>query len=244
MSTPSLKASPTAGLPTGKVPAFRGLSSTGKGVGALVFVGIGQLMLYLTTTVNPTLLPGNWGSLVTGMEFYLFSILFAFILVIGSKEPILAGGTLDQFLLRFAVGGGATYAVLWAISFANPVGPGTLLGGGSQLQWILYLGFFVAPTEELLFRAALPRNVGWVMGSVILFSVYHIPAYLLEGGTTSLSAILPNLVTVGVLGFVFWVVYEKFGLAFSIGAHFLYDVVTVGVLPLFHAFPSGLLAPV
>ena len=216
--------------------------------GVLAIVLLSQLGVYLTAIENPTLLPGNWTPLVPGMTFYIFSTFAA--LYLTNRPGALVGGTLETFLFRLAVGMALTWGVI-SVVFLSSAKPPELLGG-TKLLYILYTAVFIAPTEELLFRATIPRlqignrTVGWFWGSVVGFALYHVPVYALTNHGVTAAGFFGNIISVAVLGAVLWGAYtlkwptvrlghgsKPFplgGLGLSVGVHFMWDVFAFGAL--------------
>lgn len=225
------------------IPAVSAKGFRGKTYGAFVLVGFIELAVYLTAVVDPQLLPGNWTPLVPAMTFYLFSTFFALFIV--GRDSQLLGGSLDSFLIRFSIGAALTWGLLTVVAYAGSGGPAAVpLAGGAKLQTLMFTGFFIAPVEELLFRVAAPRYFGWLMGSSVLFALYHVPVVILENPHASWHSMVSNIAFLALMGVVLWfaytlkrpvirfrgVSYSLGGYGFSLGIHFLYDVFVYGAV--------------
>lgn len=221
-------------------PAQGVYSEVGRGhyirMGAIVLVACAQMTLFLQSIVNSPILPGNWAPLQTGMEVDLLYTFLALGLIgaLPLYSPALARG------LRVQPGG--IPAFLRVLPFAALLGwvvTILLIGHGGtgglnptqQLQTVVILAFFVAPSEELFFRVAVSnyfRNplVGGAASSAF-FGVAHIWSYS-SGGQLGFPLVAQILFAM-ILGFGLWAAYRKFGYGASVGLHAGYDVAVAGI---------------
>jgi hypothetical protein len=221
---------------TGGIRAFGPISNIGKQVGAIGFIFLVELLVFLAVLINSPILPGNWAPYLYPMLFYLVT-LFGATLLFGFRRDLLAtGGTISEFLFRLGAFGGATWLVMSLVFFLQP--GRVAISGTALLQNWVFVAIFVAPVEEALFRVTLPKVFGnWILGSIVFFALYHIPAYYIETGGLGVG-LVGALAQVAVLGFILWVVYAPqkdggllgMGYGASVGIHMVYDLFVMGAI--------------
>ncbi|MGA7861320.1 MAG: CPBP family glutamic-type intramembrane protease [Thermoplasmata archaeon] len=224
-------------------------------LGAFVFVILIEFVVFADVAGGSTFLPGNWAPFLAPIEFYIAFAFFGLLLLL-LLQGIPASLTVPagRFVFQLAAVSAATWAALTLIFSLGGTGP--ILPEVERIQEFILMGFFVAPVEELLFRVVLPivfrnqnapRNApgaqGWILGSVVLFGLFHIPAYFLEGGS-NLSILASDVGQAMVLGIVLWFVYSytltlrvrgrtykiNGGYGGSYGFHFTYNCLVLGVI--------------
>jgi Type II CAAX prenyl endopeptidase Rce1-like len=219
------------------IRAFGPIGATGRSVGALGLILMVQLGIYVAVIDNSTILPGNWASYFAPMTFYLFTFFAALFLLALRRDVLVATSiTITSFVLRLSAFSAATWVIMSLAYLAtNGVSP---LADTVRLQDFVFVGFFVAPVEELFFRVALPKVLNsWILGSVIGFTLYHIPAYYLQTGGLNVG-LLTSLTFAAVLGIILWLVYApakdggilNMGYGATVGIHLTYDLFILGAL--------------
>lgn len=221
------------------IAAFGPISTTGKSAGLLAFIGLLMLVIWVAVLDNSPVLPGNWSAYLPDMTFYFGTYGFAMILI-ALRRDLLAdtASTIRSFVFRLGAFTGITWLILSLIFFAEGTSAVTVLTDTERLQTFVFVGFFVAPVEELLFRLVLPRFLNsWIWGSVIIFTLFHIPAYVLETGSWGVP-LIASLAEAAILGFILWLVYAPKkdggilgqGYPATLGIHFAYDVIILGAV--------------
>lgn len=184
-------------------------------------VGIGILFAQLFLYINASAIYGPYAETVRNVMlayFILLAILSPFVIPILMKIGL-------QDVPAFSIGFVLTTIVMLVVPIV------TGLTGEIESGLTLALGFgflhsFVkAFNEEIIFRGVLPKVMGGSttagVVSSILFGVFH---FAVTGGSIFAIAFL------SVLGFIWWLVYKRFGLFGSTGSHFAYNLAALGVL--------------
>ena len=136
-----------------------------------------------------------------------------------------------QGLAHWAVGFMVTWALILVL-FEVVLGyDWPLIASSTALVMLYFTAFFVAPSEEVLFRGVLPNlNVErYVLGRIplililsqVVFALFHIAAY---GGVGS-----PMVVTFG-LGLIWVFIARRLSLYATMGSHAAYNLCVLGVL--------------
>lgn len=226
-----------------------------KTLGAFVFIILVEFVIFADVAGGSTFLPGNWTPYLAPIEFYIAFAFFGLLLLLLLRGlPASLTVPAGRFVFQLSALSGATWLVMTVVSSFGGTGP--VLPEVQRIQEFLFMGFFVAPVEELLFRVVLPivlRNAnvpektpgaqGWILGSVVLFGLFHIPAYFIEGGS-DLSVLASDVLQAMVMGLVLWFVYSyKFelkvrgktyelngGYGGSTGVHLTYNLFVLGVI--------------
>ena len=209
-----------------------------------------QLFFLIPTITGTRLLPGDWTQYQPQFLLYIIMDLGALGLVygFGKAERDVREGSLNDFIIRGFVWGFSTWVVL-SLIFGGLFAGGTSLTASAKVPALVYLAFYVAPTEELLFREVLPstpppslRNskVLWpIFASGVMFAGFHVWAYGLSEPT--LSGLVSALAFPFLLGIVFYGIYRyaPFG---GYGAvtfiHFIYDAFVLGAITSLHFLPA------
>ena len=154
------------------IPAIN-LQLKGKRLGLVGILIFFQLFFFLETVVQSPIIPGNWTAYQLPMEFYLIlTAVGMFLLGYGTKPLSIQKGGIGEFMLMFSVFGAAAWLLVAVLDHG-----GAALSGIDRIQLFVFVLIFVAPSEELVFRVALPPYVGWLIGSGIMFGIFHIFAY-------------------------------------------------------------------
>lgn len=205
-------------------------------MGLLGLLVLGQVFLYLGVEQASPLLPGNWSAYVPIFQFYLLTTFVAlFFLWVPAKGGASVLDTSGEFsIVSFLRNYAWVFAMVWGLAFVIFV---VLLGEKfvlspetSRLQGFVYVLAFVAPTEELLFRVALPKHFAWPLSAGVAFALYHLWAYSLQVPNGDIQALVSQLVWAGILGVVFYALYTKWGYGAAVGAHAAYDLLVLGVI--------------
>lgn len=209
-----------------------------------VLIGI-QLFFYLATLFSQTFLPGNWTVLSPDFLYYLLLDVLALFLMGGFRyqnkviQPAGAGG----FLITFPLWATITF-LLMTIAFASTVSTVTPLTLTEKIMDLVLYGIFVAPTEELLFRVALPPVLsgygGWVTAQII-FAGFHF-LELTATGQGIVGPVIDQAVEIFGLGLLLYAVFHYFGYGAAVGFHFAWDATIAGALGVgvFAGFHLGL----
>lgn len=222
------------------IPAFLS-GSAGKRhvIGLVGVILLLQVFMFLGAEQASWILPGNWTPFVPIFNFFLQTTFAAiFFLILPRKNgtsPLedIKEFSFRDFLRNYALVFGLTWiAVLgiFIVGFHETLKP---LADVTRLQQFVYVFIFVAPTEELLFRVALPKHFPWWATSGIGFAVYHLWAYSLQVPIGDIQALLSQMLWAGILGIVFYAIYTKYGYGGAMGAHGAYDGVVLGALGTF-----------
>ncbi len=228
-------------VPAGPPPGIRALGLPG----AILVV---QFIFFLLAVNNSPALGGGWGPYLIDELTYIVLFISA-IVIDGVVEPRGGSdrairlwlpdedrvGVIANFCFWFAVIG--LVSLVGGIVLLDTLKVSTMaLTGQERINTLVFVLLFVAPTEEFLFRAVLPRRVGWVLGSVVLFAVFHFGAYTtLSGGVT--VGTLGNLLFAAILGYFLWLLYDnrtadgrrRMGLGAPVAFHAVYDLFVYGV---------------
>lgn len=182
-----------------------------------IVILIAQLFLY----INAEAIYGVYADTVRNIMLAYFMLLAMFSPFV---IPILLKLNLDD-IPGFSIGFILTAIVMLIIPFARITGEvekGITLALGFGFLHALVKAF----NEEVLFRAVFPRIMGntiWAgIISSILFGIFHL-------AVTGVSIIA--VIFLSCLGFVWYLVYKRFGLMGSTGSHFAYNLAVLGVLP-------------
>lgn len=219
--------------------------------GGLVFVAFAQVMALLVVVDNSPLIPGLVGSGVNYepyMVYYLFLLTAVAFPIVGFAPSLVArrrgqrsvnlatGGRLTRWALSFGATGFAAWALLGVAGVALSV-VYTPISGAERLGFLVFDSLFVAATEEIVFRMALPLVMNPWLASCVLFPLAHLPVdATVFGGNVELYAMA--FVQRALAGAVLWVIYSRVNLAAAIAAHFIYDAFLGGGLPM--GAPLGL----
>jgi CAAX prenyl protease-like protein len=244
-----------------RVPAFGPLNSAkvrtlgivGAMFFAMIFVFLGTIVVTESNGDSP-IFGGSWGSYTYPMIFYLFGMALAVGLIAYTKDLALLPkqGDVSRFLINYSLWTIITWGALTLI-YPNGSGALPIPTGIDRYQTFIFTSLFVAPTEEILFRAVLPRVLNsWVLGSVIAFPIYHIPIEIKNYGSMGPVAVGEALAEIAILGVVLWYIYSyvlkirlrggktiavSSGLGGSVGFHAAYDNFVAAVL---RTFPIAL----
>lgn len=204
----------------------------------------------LIATNDSPVLGGGWAAYST--TFFVYDVMFLSAWSIeGVIAPANRAGTRVRLQLPEedapgALGNFAFYYGVFAV-LALALGLGLLrlahvslapaLSGQAQINTLVWLVFFVSPTEEYFFRAVLSNRAGWFWGSVVAFAAFHVGAYTAIAGSFGVETLV-ELVVAGALGWVLWIVYDwrradgrrRAGLGGSVPLHLVYDLLTTGTL--------------
>ncbi|MDE1821561.1 MAG: CPBP family intramembrane metalloprotease [Euryarchaeota archaeon] len=208
---------------------------------------LAQVFVLLITVNGSNLIPGDWSGLFDAEVVYLILSIFALgVFGIGNRTPLISEGDTGWFVVLFAMFAAATIFVLVEL-FAHSGAAPSAVSPTQKIQTALFLGVFVAPTEELLFRVVLPpyvakSSLGRMAGSSILFGVFHLPAYSVVAGKVGPFSIGSAVIEAVFLGMLLYVVYagidipsakirfRGLGLGASTGIHWGWDLSTLGVV--------------
>lgn len=250
-------------LPSFRPGSFQGISL----IGAVLLVQFFFLLLALNKS---TLFGGDWSSYATFFAFYPFLLTGGLVIYGWSPAgmPEDQPGSTAKFLRWFGVFFLVTVAALIAVFtfvFSAPSGTTT---GSAKIAALVYILAFVAPTEEFVFRVVLPRKIGWILGSVILFSLFH-SGVDFAGGTG--VSVYNDLAQQAFLGLILFGIYDYkvalkgpdgrplyevgpngklrrsrqpsrlFGFGGAVGFHAAYDLVVLGVVTTFQLRLLGFL---
>ena len=205
------------------IPAIN-LQLKGKRLGLVGILIFFQLFFFLETVVQSPIIPGNWTAYQLPMEFYLIlTAVGMFLLGYGTKPLSIQKGGIGEFMLMFSVFGAAAWLLVAVLDHG-----GAALSGIDRIQLFVFVLIFVAPSEELVFRVALPPYVGWLIGSGIMFGIFHIFAYSVAGPSGPILII--QLVEAMILGVLFYFIYQRWGYGAAVGVHAGYDLAVLGVL--------------
>jgi membrane protease YdiL (CAAX protease family) len=133
-----------------------------------------------------------------------------------------------QDIPAFAVGFIPTALFMLILGLA-----GFSLTGEIEKDLTLSLGFgflhsFVkAFDEEVIFRGVLPKLMGGTRAagivSSLFFGLFHVGVLLMLPEGVTLFMIVTSMVFLSVLGFVWYLIFKRFGLMGSTGSHFAYN---------------------
>ncbi len=213
----------------GQVPAVRHLTRKTQTATILSGLLLAEAFFVLLVYANSQLLPGDWSGLLTPMLIYvaLGTIALMLILFRNPGDPV-EQLRADRFLLllvAFAAGVGIAMSYLF-----GRLGEPAILGGVAQLQDIVFVGLFVAPIEEMLFRVALPLKWGWLLPAVVLFSVMHLGAYTASGLLYTQVSLAVSIVEVALIGGILWLINRYVGFGAAVGTHMAYDLTVLGAV--------------
>lgn len=212
--------------------SLKNLKQRGTRIGLVSTIILIQLFFYLESIVASPILPGDWTSFSGDFGFYLlFDVIALFILGTSNRIGKIQGGGFGGFSITYVLFAAGTW-LLTAGLLSYGTAPTIPISQTTQLQDFVFYGIFVGPTEELLFRVALPPHVpgGWVTAN-IAFAVFHIFAYTSTGLTLGFE-LYYQLFFVFLLGVIFYFIYQYFGYGAAVGTHTAYDLATVGAIVL------------
>jgi hypothetical protein len=218
-------------------------------MGMIVILILVQLFFLLEANYNSPLFPGDWSSQVKGYTIFLFLDMFALGLI--GFHPLTHPGRplriqpygYPGFAISFVAFAGLAWLLMSAIAYLQHPGTsvaGSIYGDTERLQLFVFYGIFVGPTEELLFRVALPEELGWVIGACVAFPLFHLIAY--TTGLTPVSGVnlWVQIFTDGGLGAGLWFLKDRIGYGAAVGFHVGYDLTLVGVISAIASFPLGI----
>ena len=179
--------------------------------------GIGMLVLFvqLFLYINASAVYGEFAAVAKDTLLVYIIMLTSIVAVTGSRPDIIKGGfdrSYNFFLLFFA-----TSFLLVTIPW---IGGQFGLQNEGGIGVILLQVFAVAYTEEVVFRGILPEFLG-DLSSNGLFAVFH---YAVYGGS------IPLVFFAFILGLVFAIIRQYFGITGAIGAHAGWNLKSLGVL--------------
>jgi hypothetical protein len=216
---------------------------------------LAELVFVLFALTNSPILGGGWAPYLDDYFFYI--ALFAVAIVIeGSVVAVpdrrrfarpsrrakfaIPEDERPGWTTKFAFNFGiilflGTVAVALAFTFLHVAT--TVVSGQARITGIVYILLFVAPVEEFMFRVVLPERIGWLLGSVILFALFHLGTYTAMGGGLTTS-VLFNLAEAAVFGFLLFALYDlknakgerRVGYGGIVPIHALWDLVQLSFL--------------
>ena len=216
--------------------AERSLSGRGKLLGVILILVMFQSFFFIVAIEGSPLIPGL-SSELTGMEIYLFLMVPALFIIglspnlANSKAhvSVISGGSIGRFLTDYAIAGFAAWVLMALILYAA----GTHyvpLTGAARLDGLIFGGFFIATTEELLFRVALPLTMNWFVASSFIFALFHLPIDAITYGLGDPTQLLAAFFVRMMAGAVLWAIYRYGSLPMAMAAHFVYDGVLGGYI--------------
>jgi membrane protease YdiL (CAAX protease family) len=185
-------------------------------------VGIFILVVQLFMYINADAIYGPYAGMVRNVMLAYLILLAIFSPYVIPELAKLGVQEVPGFVIGFAL----TTIVMLIVPFV------TGLVGEIEKGLTLALGFgflhsFVkAFNEEVLFRAVLPKVMGGSIYAGLISSVFF---GLFHMAVTGFSIVA--MIFLSVLGFVWYLVYQRFGLMGSTGSHFAYNLAALGVLP-------------
>lgn len=222
-----------------------------QGVSLRILLLFVQLVFLLFAITNSPIFGGGWSIWTPEFEFYL--LLFGVAVIIegvflpsgtalkpkfqATLPEDLKPGATAHFLFwfgAFLMGGIAIGGLLLG---ALHIQATTTLSGQYRITEIAYLIIFVAPTEEFLFRVVLPPRAGILLGSVVLFALFHLGDYTAQtGGFTSQT--ISQLIFAAVLGLILYYIYDfrdskgerMFGYGGCTAVHAAWDLLFLGAV--------------
>lgn len=234
-----------------------------RSLGPVFFLVLAQLIFLLIATNQSTVIPGDWAPFLAGMELYLLmSSLAIGVFLQGTTVPAILEGNLGRFLKTFVIAAGVFWVLTLVFLSGTTNGVPEPVNGTFAFQYLIYVGVFIGPTEELLFRVVLPpllskTYLGQLVWSSLGFAFFHIGAYTAAGVQWTPETLFFQLAQVAFLGGVFfWVAWKsvdprtgarqaRWGYAAATGAHTAYDLTVLGVISGLGsvAAAAGLVAP-
>jgi membrane protease YdiL (CAAX protease family) len=182
-----------------------------------LFILLAQLFLY----INAEAIYGVYADLVRNVMlayFILLAILSPFVIQILMKIGI---DDIPSFSMVFIL----TALVMYLVPFITGITGEVERGLTLALGFGFLHGFVKAFNEEVIFRGVLPRMMGNKYGGIIssvAFGFFH----LAVTGVNWLA-----MVFLSILGFVWYLIYQRYGIMGSTGSHFAYNLAALGVLP-------------
>jgi Type II CAAX prenyl endopeptidase Rce1-like len=218
--------------------AKRSLGGRGRLGGAVMLILLAQLFLVLVAVDNSPLIPGSMAGYLPDMYFYLFAMLIAVLFIALSPAlhtsktyvNVLDGFPVTKFTESFVVTGLLAGALMGVVLFATGTSY-TAVTGAARLEGILFVAFFTASTEEVLFRVALPLHFNAIVVSTLGFAFFHLAVDAITNpglADTSLEIVLFGQRALA--GGVLWLIYSRTNLACAIAAHWTYDGVLGGLI--------------
>jgi Type II CAAX prenyl endopeptidase Rce1-like len=228
---------PVTAFPPGSSGAGAKLAAQFNTITVFALLLLAMAFFLLLGLNNSTLLGGVWSCWTPTYTFYIILALIGMGVAGGvSATPLMLPGSGWNFLRWFGVWAGGTWAVMSAMVHFGLISIGQTSGlCGNQISQFVWVVVFVAPVEEFVFRVVLPPRIGWVLGSVVLFAIFHTSVYLALLG---ISALPGALIYAGVLGGILYAVYNArdrngdriFGYGGSVGMHAAIDLTTLGII--------------
>lgn len=209
---------------------------------------MGELVVYLIALNGSTLIPGNWATFAPLMLVYLtINALSIGVFTQGLAVPIILEGSTGRFLKVFVLFAALGWIATLLFLTGSVGGIPKQIDGTVAFQQLLFIGLFVGPSEELLFRVVIPPLVGktyvtQLVLSSVAFAIFHIGAYTAAGITWSPNQLAFQLGFVAFLGGLFYIVdwravnpktgamEPRFGVPSSTGLHVAYDLSILGVI--------------
>jgi membrane protease YdiL (CAAX protease family) len=207
-------------------------------LGVLGGILLFQVILYLAVVDYSASLPFDLTPDANGIVFYILLMFVAVLFLLAvSKSDIFQGGTWGRFLTRYAIAGAIGWVLISGVEAAYG-GTSVVVSGAQRLALIAFLGVYVAPTEEILFRMALPAilaqkaspRLSWFVSCAILFPIAHTFAYLSTYGSFAGTEVLVAMIEAAIAGVVLWYIRVYAGLGAAIASHFVYDASILGAL--------------
>jgi hypothetical protein len=222
---------PPVGYLPAKAPAH------GLRIGIIIGFVVVQAFLLLQTYLNSPLLPGNWSGFQFQFTFYLMLDVLA-LGMIAFWPRVIKNWEKIRIQPNGFVGFAFTYALFGLAMWGIMIGYLSLTGSAVQpvlddtarLQQFVFIALFVGPTEELFFRVALPPYTGWVLGSCVLFGLFHALAYSTGTGAFTGIALLIQMMLAMAWGGFFWFLYSRWGYGASVSAHTIFDLAVGGII--------------
>jgi hypothetical protein len=225
-----------------RIPQVDAGPARGRTLGVVGVIVLFQLVVLLLTVNQSPFLPGNWGPLLQAEQVYLTMALFAgAVFYFNPKVPLISEGSIGWFLTLY-VGFAMTTTLVLSLIFVHSGATVPIPVSGTQkIQTALFIGLFVGPVEELLFRVVLPplfvgklkgqaADVAAAAGSSILFGLFHLPAYSVATATVSPLQLGSNVVLAVLLGLLLYIIYRSVGFGANVGVHVAYDLTVLGVI--------------
>lgn len=233
-------------------------ATRGRAIGPVFFLIFAELVVYLIALNGSTLIPGNWSAFAPLMFVYLtINALSIGVFAQNLSVPLILEGSTGRFLKVFVLFAGIGWIASLLFLSRTVGGIPAPVGGTIAFQELLFIGLFVGPAEELLFRVVLPPLVGkryWsqLVLSSVAFAVFHIGVYTAAGVVWSPGALVFQLGWVAFLGGVFYAIDWKkvdprngamtprWGYPAGTGVHVAYDLSVLGVITGFAAAAGSL----
>ena len=192
--------------------------------------GIFIFFITLMLILGSDYIYGTFGGQMKDMLYVYLFMLFGAMAMIPVIKPIKAI-PLSRGIASFAIMFMATFIITLTLSglIATFIQVSTLEVGIALIATFGLLHAFIkAFIEEKVFREIISRKIGKIPSSII-FGLFHF--FVLIGVLGFSWPLFLALAWLSALGYIWCIVYERFGLMGSTGSHFGYNVVAMGMAP-------------